>query len=186
MEKIQSTGRLLDYKDFRKYSDTLIETGSGHGGGIQRALDAGFRSIVSIEAKPENYEICMERFLPDPRIVLLLGESVNVLPEVLDIFRQRVVFFLDAHPSGPRSYGHKELMEGNRDFAQDTIIRKELGILLESPYKHVFILDDINGHAIASDYVQMIADKRENYKFFFYDENPGTFYKDKLLVAVPE
>ncbi|HEY5392149.1 MAG TPA: hypothetical protein VIJ57_08555 [Hanamia sp.] len=43
--KIESTGRLLDYREFRKYSDTFIETGNAAGDGLQRALDGGFQYI---------------------------------------------------------------------------------------------------------------------------------------------
>lgn len=186
MNSIRSTGQLLEYSQFRKYSHTLIETGAGRGGGIQRALAAGFTYIVSIEALEENYLFCKERFRSNPHVTVLLSQSVELLPRLVALALTRVVFYLDAHPSGPQSYGHQELMEGNMRFAQDTVIRQELGIILESPHRHVIILDDINGDPIASDYAGMISARHPGYQFSFYDENLGTFYKDKLLVAVPE
>lgn len=184
---IASTGKLLDYRDFRKYSRTLIETGSGHGAAIQRAIDADMELVISIEADEENFRICRTRFRDNPSVFLYEGKSIEVLPILFQLFHLgRCVFFLDAHPSGPRSYGHQQVMAGDMTYAQDSIIRQELEIILADPYRHVFILDDINGQPVAADYVQMIAGKHENYRFAFYDESLGKFYKDKLLVAVPE
>lgn len=184
---IESTGKFLHYKEFRKYSRTLIETGSGHGGGIQRALDAGFERIISIEAGGENFQICRKRFRDNPAVFLYQGKSIDALPVLFQLFDLgQCVFFLDAHPSGPASFGHQELMTGDMTYAQDTIIRQELKILLADPYRHAFILDDINGQPVATDYAQMIAARHRNYHFAFYDENLGKFYKDKLLVAIPE
>src|SRR3990167_11088866 len=123
---ILSTGKLLDYRDFLRFGKTFIETGSGRGSGIQRALDAGFEKIVSIEAHEPNFTACQKRFSGNKNIKLVFGLSQILLPMVLETVLENCIIFLDAHPSGLDSYGHRELMEGDFNFSQDMIIREEL------------------------------------------------------------
>ena len=183
---IPSTGKLLDYRDFLRFGKTFIETGSGHGSGIQRALDAGFEKIVSIEAHGPNFTACQKRFSGNENIKLVFGLSQILLPAVLETVSESCVVFLDAHPSGLDSYGHKELMKGNSSFSQDTIIREELNAILRSPFPHAIILDDMNGHLpTCESYCEIILNKHPDYQFAFYDENLGKFYKDKILVVIP-
>ena len=188
---IQSTGKLLDYSKFRYFSDVFIETGSGHGAGIQRALDAGFLEVASIEAQVANYFICVGRFAKIPNVNIFSGRSTDILHDVLKHYDKRNVIFLDAHPSGPASFGHEEVIHNNMDFSQDTIIRKELDIILQTR-THLIIIDDVNGTAdgLAEQYAEIVRERRPlaGYKFFFYDENLNgkRFYKDKLLVCIPE
>lgn len=189
--EIESTNRLLDYKDYLKYSDTWIETGSGHGGGIQRALDAGFQHVYSMDASETSFEICKNRFFSranNPKVHLFMGLSQRLLPQILNLAGKRCVILLDAHPSGPNSYGHAELMAGNASYAQDSIICGELEAVLSSGYEHAILFDDINGHQSSSEsYAQMILNTYPGYRFSFYDENlSGVWlYKEKLLAALP-
>lgn len=175
---------LLSYYEFRWYSPIFIETGSGHGDGIQRALTAGFEHIYSIEAYDENFMVCAARFANDARVSLYRGRSVDILPGII---REPSVFFLDAHPSAENSYGYHEVAQGDRSYMQDTVIRSELAIILADPNRHLVLIDDLNGNSryCAYQYAELIAQAKGDYDFRFYDEDIGTFYKDKVFAAIP-
>jgi hypothetical protein len=195
MRKITSTGRLMDYREFRGFGDLFVETGSGHGDGIQRALDAGFPFVSSVEAQPDNFRICQARFETNLNVSVYFGKSVNVLPVVLNplmlkVYGGKCVIFLDAHVSGEKSAGYSEWLSGNPEATQDYIIRHELEIVLGMCKGAPIIMDDINGEAdgFAQEYADIISRSGVEYEFFFFDENlsGSMLYKDKLLVAIPK
>jgi hypothetical protein len=188
-QQMEFTGRLFDYKEFRKYSDTFIETGNAAGDGLQRALDAGFTQILGIEASEYYYKMCRERF--KNKVLLQLGKSVEVLPGM--VYNSKTcVFYLDAHVSGDTSFGYEEwLKDGeNGPTSQDNIIKAELNIILSNYNKHVICIDDVNGLADhhATEYMALCLKYNPEYKFQFYDEqldSKGPRYKDKILVCLP-
>lgn len=178
---IELTNKVLSFADFRKYSDTLIESGSFGGDGIQRAVEAGFEYIKSVEALPELYHYCQERFLSNPKVHLYLGMSKDEFPKMLRNIDYPVVFFLDAHPSGEGTFGHSEDIAP--EYQQDNILTSELSIIFAHRNDHVIILDDQNGD---SRHCRQILNANPNYTFYFYDEKRGDkLYKNKLLVALP-
>jgi hypothetical protein len=189
MIQIQSTGKLLNYKDFRQYSDTFVETGTAAGDGVQRALDAGFEKVISIEAARKWFEQSGQRFLNNNKVSLRFGVSSLVLKLALE--KIPLVIFLDAHPSGPESAGHADLMEkgGESEYQQDAIIKAELDIVLSHYHKHIIIIDDVNGltDGLAVQYCEKMLKANPEYKFYFYDEDlsGNHSYKDKILVAIP-
>src|SRR5688572_25006373 len=132
MPEIKHTGQLLNYADYRKYSNTFIETGTAAGDGVQRALDAGFSPIISVEAAAKWYEESNDRFIDNDNVGIYNLKSTEFLKENLSfITPDRVVFYLDAHPAGPLSAGHADWVANpNGDWAQDNIIQAELRIIL--------------------------------------------------------
>lgn len=186
---IKITNELLDYKDFTWYSDTFVETGSAAGDGIQRALNAGFQYVHSIEAERSWFEMCMKRFINNEHACLHLGISYDVLKKMtLPTKKQGIVFFLDAHPSGPTSAGHDDLIEWGTAsiWSQDNIIKAELEVILTRYKRPVIIIDDQHGiDEFSKYYIEMIQAVYPDYIFEFYDEDIDgrNFYKDKLLVA---
>jgi hypothetical protein len=194
--KIESTGRLLDYREFRKYSDTFIETGNAAGDGLQRAIDSGFKTIVGAEASKMYYDICINRFNTNPDVFIENGKSIDVLEQIIKCAANNnlpYVFYLDAHVSGDTSFGYEDWIKNGEESeaAQDRTIKAELNIILKNYNKHVIIIDDVNGltdgHAL--EYAELISSFNPDYKFYFYDENlsgdPAFYYHDKLLVAIP-
>jgi hypothetical protein len=101
------------------------------------------------------------------------------------------VIFLDAHPAGPNTGGHDDLMDKgeNSEFQQDFILTKEIVIILKNNINHIIIIDDQNGiNADNIAYMKMLSAANPNYEFYFYDEQldpNGTYYKNKSLVCVP-
>lgn len=78
----------------------FIETGTHKGDGIQRALDAGFRHITSIEINRKSVKHARKRFSEETksgRVQILQGRSAEVFKSILPDIRETVTFWLDAH-----------------------------------------------------------------------------------------
>lgn len=124
---------------FAKYPNTyFLETGSCFGDGIQAALDAGFKHIYSIELSEQFYDCCFNRFVlnsqVEGQIELILGDSGEVLPEVLSKINAPVTFWLDGHYSG----GSTAKGESN------TPLLRELEHIAKHHIKnHTILIDDV-------------------------------------------
>jgi hypothetical protein len=71
---------------FRKYRNELfIETGSFVGDGSQQALDAGFKRVISIELSDKYFEMSKDRFINNPNVEIVKGDSFKILPYILKI-----------------------------------------------------------------------------------------------------
>lgn len=189
-KRISFTGRLLNYANYLQYSDTFIETGTAAGDGVQRALDAGFEWVVSIEAAELWYNQCRERFKDNNLVTLVLGKSTERLYSQLEYLDRSLVIFLDAHPSGVLSAGHKDWVNDPIGPAsQHSIIQAELNIILAHRSDHVIIIDDVNGmdDGCAEVYMNIIRAANPAYRFEFWDENLSgdLLYKNKVLVCLP-
>ena len=68
----------------------FIETGSFEGAGIQRALDVGFETIISIEYAKRYYDLCVEKFKNNKNVKIYLGDSVSTLPKILADIKEGV------------------------------------------------------------------------------------------------
>lgn len=94
--------------DLKKYlgDGIFIETGTGRSGsGIIAAIKAGFKKIISIEITPEfheNAKLKFKDYIESGQVILLLGDSSKLLPNILEEFKnQKLTFWLDAHIDGP-------------------------------------------------------------------------------------
>ena len=86
---------------FKKYPNPVfVETGTYQGDGVQMALDAGFKTIYSIELIPEYYAYPVERFKGVENVHLILGDSHLVLDELLSKINEPITFWLDGHLGG--------------------------------------------------------------------------------------
>lgn len=120
---------------FKKYVNQIfIETGSYTGDGIQAAINAGFPKIISIELSNKYYEQCKKRFKNNENVTIVLGDSINVLPEVLKNINERCTFWLDGHCSGGDTASGKYLVP----------LMQELLIIKEHHIKnHTILIDDM-------------------------------------------
>jgi len=202
-----STNTVLDFKDFRKYSDTLCESGTARLGGVNNALSAGFLSVLTVEAcenyHKENIIDLVKRFgfteemgTKDYEfhnsgcfVKLYFGMSQDRMSDMVKVIDKPAVWWLDAHVSGPNSAGHEDYMEKGNDsaYAQDNVITAELKIILAHRKDHIILIDDQNGFTDeVKKYMAMILEANSNYEFFMYDEQRGDErYIDKCLVCIP-
>lgn len=183
---IEFKNKVLDFAEFLKYSTVFIETGTCHGRTSQIALDKGYTEVHTVEVHEPFYKMCQDRFQNNHNVFLYFGKSTEQLENML--LNKPCVIFLDAHPTGPNSGGHDDLMEkGNEsEFHQDSILKAELEIILHHRKDHVIIIDDQNGlNDISSAHIKQIYEANPNYKFYFYDEGEGAhFYKNKCVVCI--
>lgn len=127
----------INLSKYVKYSKIHVETGTCNGCGVQRALNAGFEIVKSVELSPEWYEKSKKRFAGNSRVQLFLGDSRTHLQSMLG--NSLCVVLLDAHPAGPGTAGHDDT-SGN--FCQDKILEDEVKILVQSGKRHIVIIDD--------------------------------------------
>lgn len=211
MKKVNETGIILNFSDFIKYSDTLCETGTGRLHSVFAAISAGFKRITTVEAceayHRDNINDLSEKFkyafsgsLPndvhfyndnnETIVDLYFGMSQDRIFEMIKDVDRPIVFWVDAHPSGPLSAGHDDLMKNGNDsqYAQDNVITAELKIILAHRKDHIILIDDQNGVNEENEkYMAMILEANPNYKFLFYDEKRGNdYYKNKCLACIPE
>lgn len=87
-------------ENFKKYLNNIfIETGSYVGDGIQQAIDAGYEKIISIELSDKYHSISTNRFLSNPNVSIVKGDSFRVLPSIMKDISEQVTFWLDGHHS---------------------------------------------------------------------------------------
>jgi hypothetical protein len=77
----------------------FVETGSYVGTGIERALAAGFPSIISIELSEKYFSFCTQKFAGFPQVKVMFGDSALVLAEVISAIEHPITFWLDGHHS---------------------------------------------------------------------------------------
>ena len=123
-----------------KYRNPVfIETGTGEGGGVERALRSRFGKIYSIELSEKRYKNCSLRFKEDiqeGRIELFLGDSADCLDSILKRVDSRATFWLDAHYSGPET----ESVRGD----EDVPLMRELEVISKHYIKdHTIMIDDL-------------------------------------------
>lgn len=97
----------LQINTLKKYPNPIfVETGSSMGDGIAMAIRCGFNKIFSTEINPDKYKHCQERFsseINSGTVNLILGDSVNTFPLILEKINQPTTFWLDAHwDDGPK------------------------------------------------------------------------------------
>ena len=123
-------------RDFTEHlNPVFIETGSYVGWGIEAALAAGFKKIISIEVNNYFYQICKEKFKYYKNVNLYFGDSILALPEILEDVNERCTFWLDAHyMSDPHTAGG----------IIPVPLMVELKIIKRHPIKtHTILIDDI-------------------------------------------
>lgn len=74
---------------------TFIETGTYRGDTIF-AMESLFNTLHTIEIKPEFHEKCKNKYEGN-KIYFHLGDSSNILPQILPNIQGDAIFFLDGH-----------------------------------------------------------------------------------------
>jgi hypothetical protein len=139
-------------ENFKKYkTDLFIETGSYIGDGIQQALDAGYEKIISIELSDKYFKESTDRFISEPKVTVVQGDSYKVLPGVLKDVKTKSTFWLDGHHScGDTALGDywTPLMQEldsikDHEIKDHTIMIDDMRCWQEPNPVHGFFIDDI-------------------------------------------
>lgn len=123
-----------EYLDEFSNGKIFVETGTYMGDTVKLALEAGFNMIHSIELNKPLYDRAVEMFKDEPRVKIWLGDSVDILPQIIkEIGNEPATFWLDAHASGP--------LKGGKSGGGPVV--DELKMVAESPCKeHTIFIDD--------------------------------------------
>lgn len=143
----------------------LVETGTAKGKMVRASRDH-FSHIISIELDPRLHLQARAQFAADDHIILLQGDSSQVLPDVLETLSEPALFWLDAH----------EMIGGIRP-PQVTPILQELDHILNHPVVgHVLLIDDARlfeeqfGYPSIETVKSIINDRLPAYSFSVADD----------------
>jgi len=126
---------------------TLIETGT-YLGGMVHALRDDFDRVISIEVDDTLWARARHRFSGDAKVTIAHGDSMVVLPSLLDTLTSPTLFWLDGHFSGGAT------SKG----ALDTPVEREVELVLAHPVRgHVVLIDDARCFVGANDYPTLEA-----------------------------
>lgn len=137
---------------YQYLNDILVETGSGNGGGIQYALKYGFKEIHSIEINKINYDFCVNLFRNNKKVNLYHGDSVMVLPQILEKITSKATFLLDAHVMDVNQIHGIAICPVLEELKAIIIHAKNLKI------KHSILIDDVklfNGQIESFNYIKV-------------------------------
>lgn len=122
--------------------EVFIETGTFFGDTLA-AVQHQFRELHSIELSAKLHRKARQRFADQPRVHLVLGDSGEQLPRLLERLAEPALFWLDGHFSGGVT------ARGS----SDTPISRELSAVLAHPVReHVVLIDDARLFGTARDY----------------------------------
>lgn len=120
----------------------FVETGTCIGDMVE-ALKHDFETLYSIELSERFFERARKRFRKDDNVVLLRGDSGDLLQYVIEELDSPALFWLDSHWSGGDTARGLE----------DTPILTELRSILEGEdLGHVIIIDDAREFGHSSGY----------------------------------
>lgn len=127
---------------FVKYPNTyFVETGTCSGDGVQKALDAGFKNVQSIELSPGYFSRASLRFKDQKNVRLWQGDSSKILGKVIQDIREPITFWLDGHCSGGDTARGESM----------TPLMKELALIGRHPIKtHTIMIDDVREFGTAN------------------------------------
>lgn len=162
-------------KEYSKYSDCLIETGTYNGACID-AVNNSFKEIYSIELSEKLAGKATKKYEKNPNIHIIQGDSSIELGNVMNGIDKRMVIFIDAHYS----------MGGTAKGEKDPPMMEELGQIKNHKIKdHVIIIDDFNDYGNIPHYPKKEdlynALREINNKYFLIEKSVG---KKAMLIAV--
>jgi len=114
----------------------MLETGTYLGDSTLEGSKM-FEHVHTIEIVPELREQAIEKCKDRDNITFHLGDTVKLLPNIVDEIREPCLWFLDAHQSGPETSNNGE---------EWVPLLKELAAILEHMNRdvdNVFTIDDV-------------------------------------------
>jgi len=114
--------------------DTFIETGT-YMGGTTKWASVHFKKVHTIELSEVLYNKVKDELLAKGNIVPHLGDSRDVLPEILKNTNDNIIFWLDGHYSAGITAGKDDPCP----------LLKELEIILSRNNDDIILIDDARG-----------------------------------------
>ncbi|MEM1282613.1 MAG: hypothetical protein AAGG81_03585 [Chlamydiota bacterium] len=163
----------------------FVETGTFCGDSVQKALDAGFKHVYSLEINPKEHMISRKRFARQRNVHLFLKDSSYQLWDVISSIHEPITFWLDAHNGFP---------DPNAVGVSNTALMGELEQIKRHPIKnHIILIDDLHccdtllfDYLSLQDIVDKIMEINPEYNITFVDGGNDGEYADNILVAYIE
>lgn len=158
----------------------FVETGCFNGDGIQKALQAGFPIIHSLDIDAGFLQNCRFRFQHYPQVHLWLKDSGKQLYEVIAGINEPITFWLDGHNGVPSTDGSK-----------NTPLLEELDQIKRHPIKtHTIMIDDMHccetilfDYLTLADIIAKVLEINPNYIISFEPGGDEGEYPVNVLVA---
>jgi hypothetical protein len=171
---------------FAKYPNKyFIETGTWRGDGVRMALNAGFEKVYSIEVSPIIYADCKNLFASQPAVSILLGDSRDVIPQLMKFIDAPATFWLDGHYT---CEPYKQGIPSGHGEKNSPILEELDGIAQHFIKTHTILIDDIRYlETVHFDYVTLeeiirkILEINPAYKITFED---GYIPNDVLVAYI--
>lgn len=137
---------VFEYEKVKPYFDhtyqTVVETGTCLGYSTER-LKNRFNQVHTIELNNVLYQWAVEKFKNDPHVVCHLGDSKEILTQLIPKLEGKVIFFLDAHWSGDdtvdwkssnwKGYGVETSYDGDTPTGENQVpLLKEIELIVKN------------------------------------------------------
>jgi hypothetical protein len=120
----------------------FVETGTYKGDTLKAVSDL-FRELHSIEIDEALYQEAQNRFAGEQKIQLHRGDSTTILPGIISLYKEPILFWLDGHASGG------ETGSGSKH----SPIIEELAAIMHHPVgSHIILIDDAMDFGVEPDY----------------------------------
>jgi hypothetical protein len=147
-------------------NEYFVETGTYRGDGIARALNDGFKQVLSLELSCEVVEAAKQRFAGYDNVHLYCGDSSRDLWAIIKPIDKKITFWLDGHNMFPTP--------GSKNCP----LLEELEQIKWHPIKtHTILIDDM--HCLDTVYFDFLT--REKLIEKIYEINPN--YKISYMVG---
>lgn len=160
----------------------FIETGTYRGGSVELALQCNFQKIYTIDISTQHKLYCETKFKEQvdlKQIEFLFGDTIDVLPNIIEKLTEPSLFWLDSHFDGHSDTCGKFKCP----------VLQELDIIKSSKIKtHTIMIDDIRLFNSQSEWavgilvdniIEKLKEINPNYTFFY--ENG--FTENDILIA---
>lgn len=150
--------------------DILIETGSYIGETINNIKNL-FKKVISIEITDKYYNFCKKKFINDKNVEIIKGDSINLLPIVIDKNNKKnMLFFLDGHySSGDTGIGKVEVP-----------LFEELMVIKNNTKNSLVIIDDADLFGYKDDKISWVDITESNILEVLGDSVVDYFYLPNL------
>lgn len=170
-----------EFNFFQRFPNNYwIESGTYIGYGVEQALKAGFKNVISIEVNQGYYNQAVEKHKNNPNVKLFLGDSKKLLWDIIKDINDQITFWLDGHYFVPQDVPPGEKLS--------TIIEEIKTIIMHPVKTHKILIDDVRlwetEYGIKKQQVMdMIKSINSNYGFTFETGTP-TLPNDILVAKV--
>ena len=161
-------------------SGYFIETGTFGGDGVQKALDAGFPLVRSMEYDRRHARDSRNRFMGNEKVSIYDGDSSVDLWDMIKDINEPVTFWLDAHIFPPREDGGKNCP-----------LIQELDQIKRHPINtHTILIDDLHccntaafDYLTREDLINKLLEINSNYQISYRDGGNDGEYPNNIMVA---